>query len=79
MFHPLLDNLPSLTDQQLEQKLAELYQRYANIPLVGNPDIRRQLTLFIETYRNEMLRRTNDKQAAQKRSGPDPFASLDIQ
>ena len=79
MFHPLLDNLPGLTDQQLEQKLAELYQRYSNMSLVGNPDIRRQLTLFIETYRNEMLRRTSDKQAKQQRNGPDPFASLDIQ
>jgi len=79
MFHPLLGNLTTLTDQQLDQKLGELIRKYHNLPLVGNADLRRQLSLYIDAYKQEMLNRTYAKQQeAQKKGGVDPFASLDI-
>jgi hypothetical protein len=77
MFHPLLDSLSGVSDQELDKKLSDLYKRYSNMSLVGNPDVRRQLSLMIDSYRSEMMRRTQDRQ--NKQDGPDPFASVDIQ
>ena len=79
MFHPLLGNLGGLTDVQLEQKLSELTRKWMNLPLVADPNVRRQLSLLLDAHREEVLNRTYAKQdEALKKGGVDPFASLDI-
>lgn len=77
-YHPLVGNLSDLSDQDLEKKLNDLTTRYVRLPQIVNPDVRNQLLLLLEAYRQELINRTYQKQKKNEKDGPDPFASLDI-
>jgi hypothetical protein len=81
MFNPLVNNLSSLTDQQLEQKISEITRKYVMIRNSGNQSVVWQLAGVLDIYKQELLNRTYAKQKeAEKQKNPDldPFASLDI-
>lgn len=81
MFNPLVQGLRDLTDQQLEQKIAEISRKYAMIRSMNNLAMLSQIALVLDTYKQEMLNRTYAKQKeieSQQGSKLDPFASLDI-
>lgn len=82
-YHPLLDSLANLTDQQLEQKLNELVRKYVAAQSIGNAGLQQQLSGVIEVYRNEVIDRTNARFAKYSEQKPnkndaDPFSVVDI-
>lgn len=81
MFNPLVQGLSDLTDQQLQQKIAEISQKYALVRNMNNLAMLSQIATVLDTYKQEVLNRTYAKQKeaeAQQGSKLDPFASLDI-
>lgn len=81
-YHPLMDNLVGLSDQQLEKQLTELVKKYTIAQSIGNAGLQQQLSGIIQYYRDEVVNRTNAryaKYAEQKnKNEPDPFSVIDI-
>jgi len=80
-FNPLIENLSALTDQQLEQKIADITKKYALAQRMNNFGMMGQIAGVLEVYRQEAINRTYAKQRElEKQQNPnlDPFASLDI-
>ena len=81
-YHPLLDNLAGLSDQQLEKQLTELVRKYTMAQSMGNAGLQLQLSSVIQTYRDEVINRTNARYAKyseqKNKSDPDPFSVIDI-
>jgi hypothetical protein len=61
MFHPLEQDLSSLKDPEIEQKLQELTKKYHQAYRLGNADLLTQLSTFITIYKNEMSKRYQEK------------------
>ena len=59
MFNPLVDNLSSLTDNEVELKISELSRKYF---MSRNPQVQDQISNILEMYKQEMYVR----QAQQK-------------
>jgi len=55
--HPLLGNLQSLNDDDLQKKLSELNNRYMQAFRSGSSQMIPQLQMLIEDYRAEVARR----------------------
>jgi hypothetical protein len=51
MFHPLITDLKSLKDSDLDQKLEELTRKYW---LTSNQEVRYQMTVLIDMYQAEL-------------------------
>lgn len=51
MIHPLIDNLSTLKDSDIEQKINDLTRKYF---LVHNEEVRHQIILILDTYKEEM-------------------------
>ena len=54
MLHPFAQNLPELSDKQLDEKLSELTKKYFQ---TRNPEAKHQLQLMINSYKLEMNER----------------------
>ena len=50
MLHPLAQNLPELSDKQLDEKLSELTKKYYQ---TRNPEARNQIQLMINSHKLE--------------------------
>ncbi len=46
--HPLIDNLDSLKDTEIEHKISDLNKKYF---MVRNQEVRKQILNLLETYR----------------------------
>lgn len=57
IMHPLVDNLSHLKDNEVEQKVNELTRKYFS---AANPDIRHQIIMILETYKEEQARRQRE-------------------
>lgn len=57
MFHPLQDDLSSLTDSEVEDKLRELSKKYFAAQRMGNISLLTQIGTFVNIYREEMSKR----------------------
>lgn len=57
MFHPLGEDLSSLKDAEVEQKLQELTRKYFQAQRLGNHQLLTQLSTFVNIYRQEMTTR----------------------
>lgn len=81
-YHPLMDNLSALTDLELEQKLTDLTRRYITAQSIGNYNLQQQVSMMMETYRNEVVNRTYAKQAKaaenKNKNEPDPFSAINV-
>lgn len=52
--HPLVDDLSSLKDGELESKITELTKKYFTSQNVG---VQSQIIMILETYKEELARR----------------------
>jgi|TARA_Y100000758_G_C15867799_1_gene355521 ribosomal protein L29 len=50
MLHPFAQNLPELSDKQLDEKLSELTKKYFQ---TRNPEARNQIQLMINSHKLE--------------------------
>ncbi|SVA81787.1 uncharacterized protein METZ01_LOCUS134641 [marine metagenome] len=50
MLHPFAQNLPELSDKQLDEKLSELTKKYYQ---TRNPEARNQIQLMINSHKLE--------------------------
>lgn len=57
MFHPLIDDLSELKDQDVENKLIELNKKYYAAARLGSTDLLTQLSTAITIYREELSKR----------------------
>ena len=61
MFHPLENDLSTLKDQDVENKLIELNKKYHAAARLGSRDLLTQLSTFITIYRQELAKRHAEK------------------
>lgn len=54
MFNPLVDNLTSLSDMELDQKIVELGRKYWQ---TRNPQLQEQISTILEMYKQELVSR----------------------
>lgn len=59
--HPLLGDLRSLTDDELNKKLSDLHNRYAQAYRSGPFQILPQIQMVMEDYNAEISRRNAEK------------------
>lgn len=52
--HPLVSDLSGLKTAELENKISDLTRKYFTSP---NPDVRQQIVMILETYKEELARR----------------------
>jgi len=52
--HPLISNLEDLKDSEIDSKINDLTKKYFQS---ANPDLKRQVSLALDTYKNEQARR----------------------
>jgi hypothetical protein len=54
MFHPLVNDLSHLKDNEIEDKLLELNKKYYSAARLGSRDLLTQLSTLITMYREEL-------------------------
>lgn len=57
MIHPFEPDLKDITDQQLDEKIADLTKKYFTAYRLGNNQLLTQLSTFITIYKDEQQRR----------------------
>ncbi len=54
MFHPLVNDLSDLKDNEIEEKLLDLNKKYYAAARMGSRDLLTQLSTLITMYREEL-------------------------
>lgn len=57
MINDVINNLESLKDSELEEKIQDLTRKYYTAYRLGKPDLLTQISNFITIYKEEMSRR----------------------
>ena len=55
--HPLVDDLTTLKDSEIENKVQELTRKYF---MTRNFDVQHQISIVLDTYKEEMARRQRE-------------------
>jgi hypothetical protein len=74
--HPLVENLSHLKDGEVEQKISDLTGKYF---AASNPDLRQQIVMILETYKEEQSRRQRvayDKMMQSRDKGLDKLINI---
>jgi hypothetical protein len=58
MEHPLINNLDSLTAEQLLDKISELNKKFNIAQSTGNGHLCNQISMAIESHRNRYMEKT---------------------
>lgn len=61
MIHPFEPDLKDISDQQLDEKIADLTKKYFTAYRLGNNQLLTQLSTFITIYKDEQQRRYHVK------------------
>jgi len=61
MFHPLLPDLTTLKDVDIDAKLVDLNKKYSIAAKMGDGSLSHQVALAIQGYRDEQQRRAFEK------------------
>ena len=69
MEHPLINNLDSLTAEQLLDKISELNKKFNIAQRTGNGHLCNQINMAIESHRNRYMEKT-------RRPGNDNFDEI---
>jgi hypothetical protein len=81
MFHPLLENITKIKDQELENKIMDLTNKYHIAMRLGQGGVAQQIVITLEAYRLEQEHRRADSmkeiQARQKKQGLDDLVNVD--
>lgn len=57
MFHPLVENLKKLKDQDIDDKIADLNKKYVIASRMSQPSVCEQIITLLATYKDEQRRR----------------------
>lgn len=57
MFNPLLENVQTLKDQELEAKIQDLSRKYHIAGRMGSGSVMMQIATVLQSYREELSRR----------------------
>jgi hypothetical protein len=57
MFNPFVNNLDTLKDEEIEQKILELSKKYTTSQQLGKIDLLTQIQTLITMYREEQTKR----------------------
>ena len=81
MFNPLLEDPSKIKDQDLENKILDLTQKYHIALRLGQGGLAQQVVLNLDTYRMEQQRRQRASLAElsekQKKNGLDDLINVD--
>ena len=81
MFNPLLEDPSKLKDQDLENKILDLSQKYHVALRLGQGGLAHQVVMNLEAYKMEQQRRQmeamKDLQTKQKKQGLDDLINVD--
>ena len=81
MFNPLLPDLTKIKDQELEDKILELSQKYHIALRLGQGSIAQQIVLTLDSYKIEQQQRQADKMNElmnkQKKQGLDDLINVE--
>lgn len=68
MYNPLVENVQSLKDQELENKIQDLSKKYHIAGRMGSGSVMMQIASVLQTYRDELSRRQSEsmKELAKK-------------
>lgn len=61
MFNPLIDNLKTLSDSDIEQKILELSKKYFAACRLGKPELLTQIQIALIMYKEENFNRTMNR------------------
>jgi|CryBogDrversion2_5_1035270.scaffolds.fasta_scaffold58033_2 hypothetical protein len=77
MFHPLIDDLTKLKDQELENKISELTKKYFTATRLGQGLAANQIVMILDSIKMEQeRRRVEAAQKAQNSPKRDGFDDL---
>lgn len=71
--HPLLNDLGSLSDNDLEQKILEANRKYWQ---TRNPQVQMQISMFLDAFRLELEQRRVQKKLSEQENGNSDLDSL---
>jgi hypothetical protein len=81
MFNPLLEDPSKIKDQDLENKILDLTQKYHIAMRLGQGGLAQQIVLNLDTYKSEQNRRQRESLATlvekQKKNGLDDLINVD--
>lgn len=81
MFNPLLPDLTKIKDQELEDKILELSQKYHISLRLGQGSVAQQIVLTLDAYKIEQQHRQAEKMSElmnkQKKQGLDDLVNVD--
>ena len=63
MFNPLVDSFSDLTDNEIEEKIAELSRKYF---MSTNPHLAQQISTILEMYKDEIRSRRAQQKIQQQ-------------
>lgn len=61
MEHPLIGDISSLTDDELQQKINELHRKLGMAQRMGTGHVAHQIRMAIESYQNHYQARLRDR------------------
>lgn len=73
MFNPLVDNINSLSDAELDQKINDLTRKYFQ---TNNPQVHAQIAAILDMYKEEMRARRARQQLQQQENGDSDLDNL---
>ena len=81
MFHPLLENITKIKDQELENKIMDLTNKYHIAMRLGQGGVAQQIVITLDAYKIEQENRRAESmkeiQARQKKHGLDDLVNVD--
>jgi hypothetical protein len=80
MFNPLLPDLSTLKNDDVDNKITELMQKYFVASKFGQSGLMQQISVILEVYRNEQSRRqqeANKKLMQNRNQDLDEFIKID--
>jgi hypothetical protein len=80
MFNPLLPDLSTLKNEDVDNKITELMQKYFLASKFGQGGLMQQISVILEVYRNEQSRRqqeANKKLMQNRNQDLDEFIKID--
>ena len=77
MMHPFSGDLSELKDNEVEEKLYELYRKYFAAARLGKPELLTQLATFVTIYKDELTRRNQLRMKGQLDGDLDQLINVD--
>ena len=80
MFNPLLPDLSTLKDDEVDNKITELMQKYFTASRFGQGGVMQQISVILEAYKSEQMTRQQNasKKLMQNRNQDlDSFINVD--